>query len=261
MPNSLYSELKSFWENVILKDNSNPNNIVEHLAKVIMLKFAENNRIYFSIFNFIDFKKEFSTPNTWEVFGIPDEDHKVQGTELLFSFFDKEHAEGVVDCHKYLKIFLEDIKNEKDMLNFSFLYCGLKYQHSQKGAIRLLWKSTVIETNKIIQPVRSLSTFQDTTNLLKSDFYWFRGVFTSSQRTYYITYRSDTNETSKNDILSTREKEILRHLVGGKETEEIANTLFISKTTVNNHRQNMLNKLGVKDTTALIQLAKLTKLI
>ena len=76
-----------------------------------------------------------------------------------------------------------------------------------------------------------------------------------------MTYRSDTNETSKNDILSTREKEILKYLLDGKETDEIAKALFISKITINNHRQNMLNKLGAKDTTALIQLAKLTKLI
>ena len=113
----------------------------------------------------------------------------------------------------------------------------------------------------MIKPVRSLSTFQDITNLMKGDFYWFRGIFTNSKRTYYITYRSDTQEISKKDILSTREKQILHCIAKGKETEEIAQTLFISKTTINNHRQNMLNKLGSKDTTALIQLAKLTRLI
>jgi DNA-binding CsgD family transcriptional regulator len=32
--------------------------------------------------------------------------------------------------------------------------------------------------------------------------------------------------------------------------------LFISPNTVNNHRQNMLNRLGVRDTTALVQLCK-----
>ena len=261
MSNNLYSDLKSFWANVVQKDDSPSNDIVEYLVKIILLKFAENKRIYFSIFNFIDFKKEFSTPNTLEVFGVSEEAHKEHGTELLFSLFDKEHSVGVVASREFIKILLEDIKDEKDVLNFSFSYCGLKYHHSQKGVIRLLWKSTVIETKKIIIPIRTLSTFQDITNLMKGDFYWFRAIFSSSKRTYYMIFRSDTQEISKKDILSIREKQILECIAEGKETEEIAQTLFISKTTINNHRQNILNKLGAKDTTALIQIAKLTRLI
>ena len=64
MISSLYSELKTFWGNIIQKDDSTSYNTVDYLVKIILLKFAENKRVYFSIFNFIDFKKEFSTPNT-----------------------------------------------------------------------------------------------------------------------------------------------------------------------------------------------------
>ena len=261
MSKNLYSDLKSFWANVIKKDVFSSNTNVDSLVKIILLKFAENKRIYFSIFNFIDFKKEFSTPNTLEIFGVTEEAHREHGTELLFSLFDKEHANGIIKTNELIKTFLIDVKDEKDVLDFSFTYCGLKYHHSQKGVIKLLWKSKVIETSKIAKPIRNLSTFQDITSMMKGDFYWFRAIFISSKRSYYMTYRSDTQEISKKDILSIREKQILQCIVEGKETEEIAQALFISKTTINNHRQNMLNKLGARDTTSLIQLAKLTKLI
>ena len=72
-----------------------------------------------------------------------------------------------------------------------------------------------------------------------------------------MVYHSDLDITLKGDILSVREKEILRLIIEGKSTNEIALELFISRTTVNNHRQNMLNRVGVKDTTGLIILMKL----
>ena len=72
-----------------------------------------------------------------------------------------------------------------------------------------------------------------------------------------MVYHSDLNITLKGDILSVREKEILRLIIEGKSTNEIAKKLFISRITVNNHRQNMLNRVGVKDTTGLIILMKL----
>ena len=42
--------------------------------------------------------------------------------------------------------------------------------------------------------------------------------------------------------------------------DEIAKTLYLSRNTVNNHRQNMLNKTGAKDTTALLELAHICEL-
>ena len=72
-----------------------------------------------------------------------------------------------------------------------------------------------------------------------------------------MVYHSDLDITLKGDILSVREKEKLRLIIEGKSTNEIAKKLFISRITVNNHRQNMLNRVGVKDTTGLIILMKL----
>ena len=63
------------------------------------------------------------------------------------------------------------------------------------------------------------------------------------------------------DIISIREKEVLLLIERGLETDEIANTLSISRNTVNNHRQNMLNRLGARDTTALMELARICHLI
>ena len=56
----------------------------------------------------------------------------------------------------------------------------------------------------------------------------------------------------ENSSLSGREKEIARLISKGKTSQEIADTLFISKNTVDTHRRRILEKLGVSSTTELI---------
>ncbi len=55
------------------------------------------------------------------------------------------------------------------------------------------------------------------------------------------------NPSPATDILSTRELEVLRLVVEGKDNAAIAQELFISPYTVKNHISNILLKLGVEN--------------
>nr|WP_295865687.1 response regulator transcription factor [uncultured Chitinophaga sp.] len=55
--------------------------------------------------------------------------------------------------------------------------------------------------------------------------------------------------------LTAREQEILKLIASGITTRRIAEMLFLSKFTVENHRKNMLQKFGVKNVAGLIQAA------
>jgi len=55
--------------------------------------------------------------------------------------------------------------------------------------------------------------------------------------------------------LTKRESEVLRLIAEGKSNKEIANLLFISIRTVQNHRGNIMSKLGIKKTADLIRYA------
>lgn len=74
-------------------------------------------------------------------------------------------------------------------------------------------------------------------------------------------HSGDLREIEAHDLLSAREKEILSQIAAGLETKEIADRLRISANTVGNHRNNVVHRLGARDTTALVQLAKMTSLI
>ncbi|WP_199488222.1 response regulator [Tenacibaculum sp. E3R01] len=55
--------------------------------------------------------------------------------------------------------------------------------------------------------------------------------------------------------LSNREKEILQLIATGKTSKEIADVLFIAKTTVDTHRKNMIRKLNLSNGNELIKYA------
>ena len=55
--------------------------------------------------------------------------------------------------------------------------------------------------------------------------------------------------------LTPREQEVMRLLAGGVSTKEVAERLFISPKTVENHRTNIMNKLDLHSTIELIRYA------
>ena len=61
--------------------------------------------------------------------------------------------------------------------------------------------------------------------------------------------------------LSKRELEVLKMIALEMTNDEIAKALFISKRTVDTHRQNLLKKLHVKNTVGLIKAAYAFKLL
>lgn len=63
------------------------------------------------------------------------------------------------------------------------------------------------------------------------------------------------NEDAKNPIITRREKEVLLLIAEGLTNNEIALKLFISTTTVDTHRKNLLAKFEVKNTASLIRTA------
>ncbi|HZH42602.1 MAG TPA: response regulator [Lysobacter sp.] len=63
-------------------------------------------------------------------------------------------------------------------------------------------------------------------------------------------------EGSPFDELSTRELEIAMLLVQGLRQHEIAQRLSLSPKTVNTHKSNLFDKLGINDTIALARLAR-----
>lgn len=69
------------------------------------------------------------------------------------------------------------------------------------------------------------------------------------------------NEDAKIPLLTRREKEVLSLIAEGLTNNQIAEKLFISTTTVDTHRKNLLAKFDAKNTATLIRRAAQYKFI
>jgi DNA-binding NarL/FixJ family response regulator len=88
------------------------------------------------------------------------------------------------------------------------------------------------------------------------------GSYFSQELLYHVIQKIKHREQeTKTANLSKRETEILGKICEGLSNQEIAETLFISKRTVDKHRANLLGKTNSKNTASLILFAIKNKLI
>lgn len=72
---------------------------------------------------------------------------------------------------------------------------------------------------------------------------------------------ASADEKDTQDVLSDREKEIVKEIARGLTNKEIADKLFISVFTVTTHRKNITQKLGIKTIAGLTVYALMNGLI
>jgi DNA-binding NarL/FixJ family response regulator len=80
-------------------------------------------------------------------------------------------------------------------------------------------------------------------------------VPTSLQHTFTSWLTDPVRKTKSWQKLTPREKEVLNLIVEEHTAHEIAIKLFISQCTVETHRVNLIQKLGVKNTAGLVRVA------
>lgn len=82
----------------------------------------------------------------------------------------------------------------------------------------------------------------------------------SQELLYDVVKKWNSGQTNA-DILTPREKEVLQLISSGLSNHEIADKLFLSKRTVDKHRENILSKTQTKNTADLIMYAIKNSLI
>ena len=86
--------------------------------------------------------------------------------------------------------------------------------------------------------------------------------FTKVDQEILVNYKGDSKRSIfiNNEDLSKREIEVLKLICDEYTSQEIADKLFISKRTVEGHRQKVIDKIGAKNTVGLVVYAITNKL-
>lgn len=151
----------------------------------------------------------------------------------------------------FLKIERQQSSNFEQMC-----VCGMQLKSKLGRRIHFLAQVDVVARTPAGFPALAICTLKEITHLLKSNLYWVRFVNSAGKPLGF--FKSSRPLKQFSDILTTREKEILAILPAS--SEQIAKHFKIQVSTVVKHRKNMLLKTGAKDTTALIQLCKMSNI-
>jgi DNA-binding CsgD family transcriptional regulator len=179
----------------------------------------------------------------------------------ILGILHKDYLTFPVESVNWFMSVISQIPFDKKV-NMKIHHCCMRFIKSDGKQVRLFSQGVPIQVDEERNFKYTLNYIQNINHLIKKDFsfYWIRLSY-GEQNEFVQTFHSDTKEHSKNDLLSDREKEVLRLIAEDLDTKEIAQKLFISTNTVGNHRSNMIERLGARDTTALVQLAKMTGMI
>jgi DNA-binding CsgD family transcriptional regulator len=216
--------------------------LLERMAEV------ENSSI--AVFDL--YKKEFiSIRSKYREYVNADiEEVKKYGPAYYISIMHPDDGPVVLDTYKKVFEFsfnlpVEERKDYKTIFNFRLGYQG-KYFHFVQQIVTL----ELTQRGKIWLGLSLSDMLPEDEKFEKVN----RRVINLRNGKYYLFNEDDKENTWQS--LSTRELEVLGLVSKGYISKEIADKLFISVNTVNNHRQNILEKIKAANTNEAVRYAR-----
>lgn len=202
------------------------------------------------------FEYVFTSDNFKNLFGfIPTAD---KNSAIDETFLDsKIHPDDFFEYKRILpkvgEFLLQQPKEERVYYKHIF---ELRIQNIQKEHIKVSWERQALETDE----VGNLWLMLGVVHVLspEKDFPQVRNFFINTKTGERIPFELP-NETQP--LLTSREKEVLKLIQKGLLSKEIAGKLSISVNTVNNHRQNILQKMQVNNSLEAVDQARKSGII
>ncbi len=258
----LHEQFRKLWAELFQFHDNGPNadELIKSL-KVLELSDLLRPEIIL-VYSLEKFEPLYVSDNAEKALGYSVEELLKAKSFFFFKLLAFQQIAAPIKVAKWVRAFWA---LEKDIVNHP------KKMETYLGGIRSkstngLSKTFLMRNSYIVGPNYELPKnvvfyFTDITHLFRGNFYWvlFRsiGLFKS----YTKLHISGGSKRESNNLITTREKEILIQFSEGKSNKEIGDFLKITTGTVEKHRRNMLEKTGARDTTALIHFCKLCKIL
>ncbi|SHI83251.1 response regulator transcription factor [Pseudozobellia thermophila] len=150
-----------------------------------------------------------------------------------------------------MEYILERPHNERKWVHVTYFYrCGRK----DGSPVTIQHQSIPLAFDDNEVPYIFVNVFTDVSFLAPTELPQAILCNRKTNETFHI--RPERPELTKTkDLFSLREKEIIRLLISGLNSKQIAAQLFISQETVRTHRKNILRKANMSTTSGLVAYA------
>lgn len=124
--------------------------------------------------------------------------------------------------------------------------------HQNENYIRDAFKAGI---NGYLFKMAEIEEFLEAVHTVAENDEYFGEAVTRTLMKKYLSDSDSSRNNRKEVFLTDREKEILKLIAEGFTSYEIGEKLFLSHYTIENHRKNMIQKMGLKNTTVLVKYA------
>lgn len=246
--------LVSFWQMTFGKLGSPP--AEKYLGSIFMLDhFAKNKNNLFLLIETKGFRILHVSENWEEFSGYSKAEFERKNIRLLLECVDNDH---LLFFYQYISWTMKIISVvprvhlEEALSNY---WCGLKATDAKGLNHRLIFKVIPLHFNEKNIAQLALVSLEKISHLLKGDSYWMRLEAGKTKIFRSCMFQNDP-KIYMHDVISDREREIVAHVALGLESKEIGERLHISPHTVDKHRKNMIARLGVRDSVALVEICQ-----
>jgi DNA-binding CsgD family transcriptional regulator len=247
----IISQARNIWAD-ITKEHSNVSEKKSYDENSLDL-LSQNSNSVIAIISLKGYKELYLSSNVEKIWGFSHQTNPIIGILQYIKMITFDHALFPLIGGKWYIKCLKSLSFE-EKLNQKIIFVGVKFKTRFGKTIRTFIHTSHLDEDAERNPVNIINSVQDISHFMKDDFWWMR--FSCGEHSEKITYyHSSTGKTFEGDIISDREKDILRLINQGMDSPEIAETLFLSLATIHTHRKNMLARTGMKDVTALLQIA------
>ncbi len=253
-PELLFKKVQKIW--AITHEAHEPPLPNNTLVNTLLLeRLAQNKHTLFMIVDAHNLDITYVGKNAEEFIGYSADEFLNQKFGLVFKIMRWEHISFFIKILDWAKIIRVKIPDEAKKEFMSYSVCGLVFKHKNGTPVKSFCRVYPIELSPNGYVNIAIIEIIDVTNLLKSDDYWVR-VAAGKEKQHTLCFFSNNKSSAGGDLISEREMDVLKLIAEGFQSREIAEKLFISPSTVEKHRKNMIARVGVRDTVALVEICK-----
>ncbi|HTN17589.1 MAG TPA: LuxR C-terminal-related transcriptional regulator [Chitinophagaceae bacterium] len=241
-----YVTARNIWGTVVDKNGSTD---IETLQQQLLihrqlLNIFQAGNYYYLFFNIYEGTIEFVSPEVEQVLGY--EAGEVNALFLMDKLHPDDRPYFLNFEHKITKFFL-DLPFDK-ISKYKVQY-DFRIKDSNNRYVRLLHQAVQIDYDQE-NFYRTLCVHTDISHIKEAGTPCLSIIGLEGEPSFYNI--KEEHFVKSFDLFTKRERMILKCIVEGKSSKEIAAELYISLHTVNTHRKNMLAKAGVKSALDLV---------
>ncbi len=238
-----FDQMKKTWHQIAKYANGDRDINIELEIHKRLLNIFQVGDYYYYIVNIANVEIEFASDSVTDVLKI--------GRKELFTvryIFENIHPEDIERFALYEQKVTEFFNNlpPDKVLKYKVSY-DYRLKRGDGSYIWILMQTVTIQTNEDGAVIRVLGVQTDITHLKteqQPSGLSFLGL--EGEPSYYNVETGNISSLESAALFTTREKEILRLVVQGKTTKEIAGLLYRSVHTINTHRKNIFQKTESK---------------